>query len=63
MGSHANVQRILSARELLDRSVESSRGAWGKLQVQSGVSHLVVEKLWKPEVDTAPCETKSRDFH
>jgi len=48
--------------ELLAKT-EPFLGATGRLQVQSGVTHLVVEKLWKPEIDRTPCETKSRDFH
>jgi nucleotide-binding universal stress UspA family protein len=35
----------------------------GKLQVQSGVTHLVAEKLWVPQVIVQPSEIGSRDFH
>ena len=38
-------------------------GITGKLQVQSGVCHVVAEELWAPEVNREPTETKSRDFH
>ncbi|NUM56139.1 MAG: error-prone DNA polymerase [Candidatus Hydrogenedentes bacterium] len=55
-------EKTFQKYELLAKT-ESFLGATGKLQVQSGVSHLVVEKLWRPEVDEAPCETRSRDFH
>lgn len=38
-------------------------GVTGKLQVQSGVTHLVAEKLWVPETKLTTEETKSRNFH
>jgi error-prone DNA polymerase len=38
-------------------------GVTGKLQVQSGVTHLVAEDLWIPEMSLAPREVRSRDFH
>ena len=38
-------------------------GVTGKLQVDSGVVHLVARELWPPQVAIQPQETKSRDFH
>ncbi|MBX3179640.1 MAG: error-prone DNA polymerase [Candidatus Hydrogenedentes bacterium] len=38
-------------------------GVTGKLQVQSGVTHLVAEELWVPETRLTTEETRSRDFH
>lgn len=38
-------------------------GVTGKLQNHAGVVHLVVEKLWVPDVEKSPPETRSRDFH
>jgi len=38
-------------------------GVTGKLQVASGVTHLVAESLWAPKLDTQPGRTRSRDFH
>ncbi len=38
-------------------------GVTGKLQVQSGVTHLVAEDLWVPETKLTTEETKSRNFH
>jgi len=38
-------------------------GVTGKLQVESGVTHLVAQQLWVPRVHVQPHETKSRDFH
>ena len=38
-------------------------GVTGTLQSQSGVTHLIAEELWIPEVRIQPQETKSRDFH
>ena len=37
-------------------------GVSGKLQSQSGVVHLVAERLWIPQLSLHPQETKSRDF-
>ena len=42
---------------------QSFIGVTGKLQVQSGVTHLVAEALWVPETRLTTEETKSRDFH
>ncbi len=42
---------------------QSFLGVTGKLQVQSGVTHLVAETLWIPETQLTTQETKSRDFH
>lgn len=41
---------------------ESFIGVTGKLQVQSGVVHLVADALWMPETRLTTEETKSRDF-
>jgi error-prone DNA polymerase len=38
-------------------------GVTGKLQVQSGVTHLVAKKLWVPKISSKPVEQRSRDFH
>ena len=43
--------------------IQSFIGVMGKLQVQSGVTHLVAEELWLPETRLTTQETKSRDFH
>ena len=37
-------------------------GVTGKLQNQQGVTHLVAEQLWVPELDDVPAG-RSRDFH
>ena len=38
-------------------------GVSGRLQSQSGVTHLVAEELWVPKVERGPDRAKSRDFH
>jgi error-prone DNA polymerase len=38
-------------------------GVTGKLQVASGVTHLIAESLWIPRLDGHPRRKKSRDFH
>ncbi len=42
---------------------QSFIGVTGKLQVQSGVTHLVAEELWIPQTRLTTEETMSRDFH
>jgi error-prone DNA polymerase len=55
-------EKVFQEFELIAKT-EHFLGVTGKLQVQSGVAHLVTEKLWVPEIDTKPNKTKSRDFH
>ncbi|MFQ5511138.1 MAG: error-prone DNA polymerase [Candidatus Krumholzibacteriia bacterium] len=38
-------------------------GVTGRLQVASGVTHLVAESLWAPGAPERPGRTRSRDFH
>ncbi len=38
-------------------------GVTGKLQVESGVVHLVAEEFWLPELSEKPRSGGSRDFH
>ena len=38
-------------------------GVTGTIQSEEGVVHLVAERLWTPELHTAPDAVKSRDFH
>jgi error-prone DNA polymerase len=38
-------------------------GVSGRLQVDSGVVHVIAEALWKPEVRAHPGRPRSRDFH
>lgn len=37
-------------------------GVTGKLQVASGVTHLIADSLWTPKLDRHPGRKKSRDF-
>jgi len=37
-------------------------GVSGRLQVESGVAHLVAHDLWTPRLATRPVEQRSRDF-
>ncbi len=41
----------------------SCMGVTGNLQVAEGVTHLVVRKIWKPELEKESLHLKSRDFH
>jgi error-prone DNA polymerase len=38
-------------------------GVTGRLQKQQNVVHIVVQKMWKPELNTRPPAVISRDFH
>ncbi len=38
-------------------------GVTGKLQARHGVTHLVVDRLWKPKLKVKPTRIRSRDFH
>jgi error-prone DNA polymerase len=55
-------ERVFQKYRLLAKTA-SFLGVTGKLQVQSGVVHLVAEKLWAPRVRLKPSKTKSRNFH
>jgi error-prone DNA polymerase len=55
-------ERVFQKYRLLAKTA-SFLGVTGKLQIQSGVVHLVAEKLWAPRVRLKPSKTKSRNFH
>ena len=55
-------ERTFKRYSLLAKTL-SCMGVTGKLQVGKGVTHLVVEKIWKPKLDTGAARHKSRDFH
>jgi len=38
-------------------------GVTGRLQVRDGVTHLIADSFWRPQIDTRPVEVGSRDFH
>jgi error-prone DNA polymerase len=38
-------------------------GVTGKLQVRDGVTHIIAESFWTPELDRSPRGAGSRDFH
>ena len=42
---------------------QSFLGVTGKIQTQDGVTHLVVEQCWVPDITTTPEQVRSRDFH
>ena len=41
----------------------SCMGVTGNLQVAEGITHLVVERIWKPRLEKASFRLQSRDFH
>jgi error-prone DNA polymerase len=38
-------------------------GASGQVQAREGVVHLIVHRLWAPQLDSSPEPIRSRDFH
>jgi error-prone DNA polymerase len=38
-------------------------GVTGKIQTESDVVHVIVEKLWNPRLSINPERVRSRDFH
>ncbi len=55
-------RQIFEQHELLARTA-SLLGVTGRLQIESGVVHLVAEQLWAPSLVDAPPALPSRDFH
>lgn len=55
-------EKVFKKHEIIAKT-QSFLGVTGKLQNQSGVTHLVVEALWIPEHIAHPDNTRSRDFH
>ncbi len=55
-------ERVYEAHRLTAKTT-SFLGVTGRLQVQSGVVHLVAETLWRPRVRRQPQDVSSRDFH
>jgi error-prone DNA polymerase len=54
--------KVFERHALLARTA-SFLGITGRLQVESGVTHLVAEELWCPAVSQVPPIAESRDFH
>ena len=55
-------QRVFEKYTLVAKSA-IFLGVTGRLQVESGVVHIVAERLWIPRVHLAPVHAPSRDFH
>ena len=55
-------ENVFKKFELIAKT-QSFLGVTGKIQSQSGVVHLVAEKLWIPDIETTPERIRSRDFH
>ena len=54
--------RVFDENSILARTA-SFLGVTGRIQSEKGVVHVVVEKLWTPQVRATPATTGSRDFH
>jgi error-prone DNA polymerase len=50
-------------RHALLAKTEVFLGLTGRIQAEDGVTHLVAERLWKPQSGLAPPSVASRDFH
>jgi len=50
-------------RNALIAKTESFLGASGKIQREDGVTHLIVDELWRPDLSSQPVRSRSRDFH
>lgn len=55
-------EKVFRRYELIAKT-QSFLGVTGTIQSQSGVVHLVAESLWIPEIEMAPENINSRDFH
>ena len=55
-------ERVFQNYYVLARTA-SFLGVSGKLQSKDGVVHLVVQRLWEPQVTRLPAPQQSRDFH
>jgi error-prone DNA polymerase len=56
------VWRDVFARQSILAKTASLLGVTGKVQSESGVVHLIVERFWLPELSLKPQPRKSRDF-
>ena len=55
-------RQVFEQHELLARTA-SLLGVTGKLQIESGVVHLIADTLWAPALQEMPLALPSRDFH
>ena len=55
-------ERVYQEYKILAKTT-SFLGVTGKVQSQSGIVHIVAEKLWSPTLGRRPAKLKSRDFH
>ena len=55
-------EKVFQRYDILVKTT-SFLGVTGKLQIQSGVAHVVAEEFWIPDIDTTPAKSSSRDFH
>jgi error-prone DNA polymerase len=55
-------KQVFEDNEVIARTA-SLLGITGKLQIESGVVHVIVEQLWAPQLRELPQPLPSRDFH
>ena len=55
-------KKVFERYSLLAKTL-SCMGVTGSLQISEGITHLMVQKIWKPELDKGSLHLKSRNFH
>jgi error-prone DNA polymerase len=54
--------RVFEENSILARTA-TFLGVTGRVQNENGVVHVIVEKLWTPELGATPASAGSHDFH
>jgi error-prone DNA polymerase len=54
-------QKVFEQYQIIAKT-EPFLGVTGKLQVQDGVTHLIAQRLWVPQLHKQPQNLRSRDF-
>ena len=54
--------RIFEENRLLVKTTHFL-GVSGVLQVKDGLTHLIAERFWRPQLNITPEKVASRDFH
>jgi error-prone DNA polymerase len=55
-------EKVFAKHRLLAKTL-SLMGVTGRLQIEQGVVHLVVDEVWVPRLEERPAARRSRDFH
>ncbi len=55
-------KQVFDAHAIVGKT-EAFLGVTGRLQIEDGVTNLIADSLWRPQVTKAPASGGSRDFH